>query len=238
MNARHIVSGLVASVTLCVMLGSVATSQAVTILVPGTSNPWLAGMPNGSTASIGDVAPAQSPVLVNGINLTGGSALSFSATGLVSNGPGQTIDNPDGGVVISHLVGVENGIADATAGVNSLMGVFLDNAQPNLTAAPGPLAFSPSVLTIAPGLKQPFFIGDGLTGTGTGAVQRFIIPSGATRFFLGTMDGFEWNNNTGSFDVSVTPATARVPEASDTFTMLLFGVTATLGLKRLLSLPA
>jgi hypothetical protein len=236
MNARRIVSVLVASVALCVMLGSVATLQAITILVPGTSNPWLAGMPNGSTASFGDVAPAQSPVLVTGINLTAGSALDFFATGLVSNGPGQTIDNPDGGVVISHFVGAENGIADATAGVNSLMGVFLDNTQPNLTAAPGPSAFSPSALTIAPGLKQPFFIGDGLTGTGTGAVQSFIIPSGATRFFLGTMDGFEWNNNTGSFDVRVTPATAAVPEASATCTMLLLGVTATLGLKRLLRL--
>ena len=237
MNARAIISGFITAVALCAMLGSVATTQAVTIPVPGTSNPWLAGMPNGSTASFGDVAPAQSPVLVTGITLTAGSALSFSATGLVSNGPGQPIDGPDGGIVISHLIGAENGIADATAGANSLIGVFLNNTQPNLTAAPGPLAFTPSALTITPGLKQPFFIGDGLTGTGSGAVQHFIIPSGATRFFLGTMDGFEWNNNTGSFDVSVTSATAGVPEATATFTMLLLGLTATLGLKRLLRLP-
>jgi hypothetical protein len=237
MNARALVSGLIAAMALCVMLGSVATSEAVTIVVPGTSNPWLAGMPDGSTASFGDVAPAESPVLVTGIGLISGSALRFFATGLVSNGPGQTIDGPDGGVIISHFVGAENGIADATAGVNSLVGVFLDDTQPNLTAAPGPLPFSPSALTIVPGLKQPFFIGDGLTGTGTGAVQRFIIPSGATRFFLGTMDGFEWNNNSGSFDVRVTPVSAGVPEAGATFTMLLLGVTATLSLKRLLCVP-
>jgi hypothetical protein len=237
MNARRMVSALVGAVTLSVLLGSVVTSQAMLIVVPGTSNPWLAGMPNGSTASFGDVAPFQSPVLVSGIDLTSASALRFFATGLVSNGPGQTIDGPDGGVVIPHFVGPENGIADATAGVNSLVGVFLDNAQPNLTAAPAPLTFSPSALTITPGLKQPFFIGDGLTGTGTGAVQRFIIPSGATRLFLGTMDGFEWNNNTGSFDVRVTPAGVGVPEASATFMMLLVGLTATLGLKRLLRHP-
>src|SRR5437867_3772803 len=40
---------------------------AVTISVPGTADLWLAGMPDGSTASFGDSAPGQSPVLVVGI---------------------------------------------------------------------------------------------------------------------------------------------------------------------------
>ncbi|HEY3242752.1 MAG TPA: hypothetical protein VGM03_05305 [Phycisphaerae bacterium] len=48
---------------------------------------------------------------------------------------------------------------------------------------------------VMPGLRQPFFIGDGLTGTGSGAVQQFLVPDGATRLFLGTIDGCEWSNN-------------------------------------------
>jgi hypothetical protein len=28
-------------------------------------------------------------------------------------------------------------------------------------------------------------------------VQQFIIPSGATRLYIGQMDEYEWNNNTG-----------------------------------------
>lgn len=35
-------------------------------------------------------------------------------------------------------------------------------------------------------------------------MQTFVVPSGATRFFLGTSDGFGWFNNTGSFAVTVT----------------------------------
>jgi hypothetical protein len=63
-------------------------------------------------------------------------------------------------------------------------------------------------------LKQPFFIGDGLTGTGTGAVQDFIVPSGATRLFLGTMDAFGWFDNSGQFTVTVNGATQPPPPSS------------------------
>src|ERR1700720_24062 len=43
-----------------------------------------------------------------------------------------------------------------------------------------------------------------LPGTGSGSIQNFIIPTGATRLFLGTMDGYGWYNNIGSFGVTVT----------------------------------
>jgi len=65
---------------------------------------------------------------------------------------------------------------------------------------------------LSPALKQPFFIGDGLTSSG--AVQRVIAPAGATRLFLGTMDNYEWNNNEGSFDVTVSSEVATVLVAS------------------------
>ena len=57
--------------------------------------------------------------------------------------------------------------------------------------------------TLSPQIKQVFFIGDGRTSTG--AVQQIVIPGGATRLFLATMDSTAWNKHSGSFAVSVTP---------------------------------
>ena len=51
-----------------------------------------------------------------------------------------------------------------------------------------------------------FFVGDGQNADGL--VQQFIVPAGATRLYLGTMDGFGWFNNSGAIAVTVT----AVPE--------------------------
>jgi hypothetical protein len=182
-------------------------------------------MPNGSTASFGDVAPAQSPVQVLGLSLISGQTLNFSASGGVSNGPSFFLDGPDGGSFLSHLTGSENGISDIIAPINALIGVFLDNSQPDSTPAPAPLDFSAIGLnfsSLAPQLKQVFFIGDGLTGTNSGAVQNFIVPTNATRLFLGTMDGYGWYNNIGSFDVRVEQVNT-VPEPSTILGLGLLG---------------
>jgi hypothetical protein len=196
--------------------------QAATITVAGTSDPWLAGMPDGSTASFGAVAPTHSPVQVSGLSLIPGQTLNFSASGGVSHNPLTSLNDPDGGSFFSHLSGSENGISDITAPLNSLLGVFLDNSQPDLTLAPGSLNFYSIGLnfsSLAPQVKQVFFIGDGLTGTNSGAVQNFIVPTNATRLFLGTMDIFEWNNNIGSFSVTV----QAVPEPSTIFGLGVLG---------------
>jgi probable HAF family extracellular repeat protein len=182
---------------------------SATITVPGTANPWLAGMPAGSPAVGGDSAPAESPVQVTGIPITPGVGLTFNATGAAGYGDGHN-DPPDGndGYAVAHYYpGAENGIADVTAPANALMGVFLDDSQPSLTAAPDGINFyarpdSRNYLTLSPGLKQPFFIGDGTNTSGT--VQKVVVPAGATRLFLGTMDGYGWFNNTGAFTVIVT----------------------------------
>lgn len=215
-----------------------AFAQSVTKTVPGTADPWLAGMPDGSTASSGDVAPAQSPVLVDGaVNVALGGTLTFVVTGEVSYTPTLLGYTPDGDLALSipHTTGVENGIGNLVAPVSSLIGVFLDATQPSLAGpAPGSLVFSaPSAqayMTLSPALRQPFFIGDGLTGTGTGTRQVINIPAGATRLFLGSMDGVGWYNNAGSFTVTITQAApapvqqVEIPTLSQWGVLLLAGV--------------
>jgi hypothetical protein len=175
-------------------------------------------MPNGSTASSGDVAPAESPVQVLGLSYSAGDFLTFSATGIEGFGPGDPTSGPDGiaSILTPHAAGAQNGVSDITAPANALVGVFLTSTQPSLSVAPGALDFSTAASrdysTLSPPLQQVFFIGDGLTSTS--AVQHINIPNGATRFFLGPMDGFDWNNNVGSYSVTVNEFTpnAAVPE--------------------------
>lgn len=196
--------------------------HAQIIVVPGTSDPWLAGMPDGTTASIVDVAPDQSPVLVLGIPISSGLAYSFTASGGVGNQPSHTLFGPEGnaGHVLAHATGAENGIATLTAPINALIGVFLGPSQPNFGVAPAGLDFSSDssrdYLKLYPLLQQPFFIGDGLTSQGV--AQQVIAPNGATRLYLGTMDGYEWSNNVGAFTVTV----AVVPEPPSAAVFALF----------------
>jgi hypothetical protein len=202
--------------TLSALLSMSATAQVV-VTVPGTSDPYLAGMPNGSTCCSGDTAPAQSPVLVTGIALTPGTTVTFTVSGSVDNAGGTPTLPPDGGGVITTAA--NNGISGATWPINALVGVFLDNNLPTATGAPANLDFSSGAgigfATLSPALKQTFFIGDARTGTGSGATQTFVVPAGATRLYLGTSDGFGWFNNTGAFTVTVSgsPVVAPGPPA-------------------------
>lgn len=140
-----------------------------------------------------------------------GGALSFSASGSVRNGPCCAWRDPDGGEFFTHYVGAEHGISDINAPINALVGVFLaDWSQVGEPVAEA-LDFSSIGLDfgyLAPQIGQVFFIGDGMTADGL--VQQFGIPVGATRLFLGTMDGYTWNDNDGGFWVTA----SAVPEPS------------------------
>jgi hypothetical protein len=119
------------------------------------------------------------------------------------------------------------GIAPASGvRVLGLLGVFLDASTPTPGGQPAGLDFSGglSFATLAPGLKQMFWIGDGLTGTGSGASQIFAAPTGATRLYLATADGFGWYNNTGGYDVTITyDGLAPIPEPQ-TYALMLVGL--------------
>jgi hypothetical protein len=189
----------------------VGAACAETVSVPGKANLWLAGMTNGSTARRGDSAPAESPVLIATTPIEGGAVYTFSASGSANHGAPNPFFPPDGEDLISHYLGAENGVADITAPFVSLLGVFLGPDQPDQTPAPQPLDFrNPTdrdYLGLAPALKQPFFIGDGLTSSG--AVQQVIAPIGATRLFLGVMDQYAWYDNQGAFEVRIMQVASR-----------------------------
>jgi hypothetical protein len=183
----------------------------VSLAVPGTSDPWLAGMPVGTSASccgeVCDSVPAESPQLVIGLCLVQGDAIAFQASGEVVHFPGGDPFPPDGSETLTyHTTGAENGISDILAPKNSLLGVYLDDTQPDTTIAPPLLDFgtqeSRDYATLTPLLKQVFFIGDGMTSGGM--EQLVFVPDGASRLLLGTMDGCGWYNNEGHFDVTVT----------------------------------
>ncbi len=78
----------------------------------------------------------------------------------------------------------------------ALLGVFLEDALP--ASAPRALRFyvrdaseggtRTNFPELSPRIGQMFFIGDGLTGTGSGAIQTFNVPSTATHLYLGYVD--------------------------------------------------
>ncbi len=215
---RSAVLALAAIAALLVGSGAaIAATATYSVTVPGYADPWLAGMPDGSTASFDgsqyDTAPAQSPAELTSLDYTAGGVLTFDVSGSVNFFDAPSSDPPDGNsniINFSHynnypVLAPENGISDVNAPVNSLVGVFLGPGQPDQSSAPSALDFgtpeSRDYSTLSPDLKQVFFIGDGRTSTGQ--VQSINIPSGATRFYLGTMDGVGWWNNSGSFSVQV-----------------------------------
>jgi len=218
---------LFAGATIALALGAMQTAGAATFSVPGTSDPFLSGMPSGSACCSGDSAPSESPVYAGGV--TAGTTLTFtSVTGSVSYGGGTPNDPPDGntGLLVDTpayeggLTTINNIAGYYNAPVDALIGVFLGSGLPTGNPAPGLLNFGSSgpgtivgtdFTTLAPALQQIFFIGDGRTGTGAGSVQTFTVPAGATRLYLGTVDGFGWYNNTGAIDVTVN-GVSSVPE--------------------------
>ena len=190
--------------------------QSMTTTINGNqADPWLAGMPAGSTASYNDTAPNHVPPQLT-IPLVPGSYITFdNASGFVRHGPTQVDDGPDGNAskIRSHgsdapggaTPGAENGIADVVMPIDAILGVFLGPDQPNATSAPNRRDYSTAAARDQASyddieLKQPFFIGDGETSGGT--TQRFKVPTGATRLFLGSMDSYEWGNNMGSFSIT------------------------------------
>jgi hypothetical protein len=175
-------------------------------------------MPNGSTASYDDTAPAESPVAITVIP---GSTLTVSTaiTGTVKHSPtaggasadGDTSeiywhmkDPPTGPVAEGQ--GSQNNIGDIVVPIESLIGVFLASDPPS--AADAPTTYrdyttqasrdNPDFSNLE--VQHPFYIGTGVTSGS--AMESFVVPNNATQFYMGGMDGYEWSNDSGSFSTS------------------------------------
>lgn len=196
-------------------------SSTTTVTIPSTANPYLAGMPAGSTAMYGDTTTNAGALQVTGIPVTPGTWITLtSVSGSTNVLPGYVSSaGPDGltSIPVHHgqnydysinAPGPENGVADAVMYESSFMGMFLDNNRPDATAAPATVVdwTQPSAQNQANytnlAMKQPFFIGDGQTSGGT--VQKFLVPQGATRLYLGIWDGVGYYNNSGSLTATIT----------------------------------
>jgi hypothetical protein len=217
---------------------------ATTVAVSGLADPYLAGQPAGTNCCAGDNAPTESPVLAP-ITLTPGSFLTFSTTGGTSHAPALAISptaDGDTSFTFNLTPSFGTGISGpSNIHLNALAGVFLG---PNVPSGAAPAQLSGTTFsTLSPGLDQIFFIGDGLTGTGTGAVQDFFVPTGATRLFLGILDDGGFFDNRGvitaviSSSASVSPGPSAAPEPSS-WAMMLAGLAAIGGAMRSRRKPA
>lgn len=187
------------------------TLQKDTLIVSGTANIFGAGhatAPDPGGGGGGVLPPKVS------FSVDAGKILIFpSVTGIVDCCSGTQPNGPDGNTRSGTNINSFDGISGI---INNdkrmfLVGVFLDDSEP-LDPAPNRLNFTGAddFTELSPLLNQVFFIGDGLTGTGVGNVQRFIVPAGATRLYLGfeDADNFQgnpgwYNDNTGELAVTL-----------------------------------
>jgi hypothetical protein len=192
----------------------------VTLVVPGNANIFGAGQdtppdPAGGGGGIlppsftldGSVSVVTFPNISGNVILEGGES---------NNAYG------DGGPFTSTNITSTGGISGITALQGGfLVGVFTSDDEPQ---PPGPaiLDFTTgsgaNFTTLSPALNQTFFIGGGRTLDGTGTLQQFNVPAGATHLYLGIADGDALNgppgfysDNSGFFTVTAAIGTPIVP---------------------------
>lgn len=213
--------------TICVfaLVACAGLAHGVDVQVRGQCNIFGAGfaVPPAPGGGGGGVLP----MLVQ----VGGNANGFvwvsSMTGTVSAGSGFPLHGGDGGTSASGTTDVLswNGISGLIHNNRTLFltGVFLGPASASDPAPPRlDVTNANSELEFRPLIAQTFFIGDGRDTSN--ATQRFFIPAGATRLYLGFVDaldfGFPTSNpghyadNWGALNVSLSmvpaPATSLV----------------------------
>jgi PEP-CTERM motif-containing protein len=121
-------------------------------------------------------------------------------------GTGSNQNDPDGvgaAPATSSNTGAGSISGISGPGAGYMVGVFVPTGGPS-GAAPASLNFTSSGIgtsftSLSPLLDQVFYIGDGLTGNGTGTVQQFFVPSGAGTLYLGISDAGFYNGAPGAY---------------------------------------
>jgi len=218
------------------LAGFSSQATASTITIPASANIFAAGESSTTGMDPGGGGPGTLPpslIFAAGSGLT----ITFSSVTGAANccliGAPSTPDGT-GGFFSSTSINAFSGVSGIQApGDMFLVGLFTDGTDYD-GVAPATLNFSvigTNFPSLSPLLWQQFFIGDGLTGNGSGSVQVFNVPTGATTLFLGFADanglagnpGF-YGDNSGFLVATFTlnsPTQAPVPEPA---TLGLFGI--------------
>jgi hypothetical protein len=167
--------------------------------VDGRASPWLAGMPAGSKVTRYDgnphdsVTPTSWPYKMS-LPLTPGAVIYFRGVDGHTGYAGSDSVGAEGdtGWIVSQRA--DNGINTTKGPINSLGGIFLDDRRPSTWSLQPMLDFTTrtqrNFTELRPKVKQVFFIGDGVNDDGV--LQAFVVPEGATRLYLGTIDEKGW----------------------------------------------
>jgi uncharacterized repeat protein (TIGR01451 family) len=200
-----------------VCMFSAGLSAAETLVVRGTAVIFVAGRTNFRPAPPG--APPANYILTRNnppgpyaetlpVSLAAGAGevFEFNATGGVQYDCTcncaffPTDGDPSSYATIDGL----GGISGYHGPIGALLGVFWDASDSADSIAPPTIDFTRAGATSAtnfrPLLGQVFFIGDGLTGTGSGATQKFVAPNGATGLYFGYADALDFSGPPGNYD--------------------------------------
>lgn len=179
-----------------------AMAQGGSVFVDSRSNIFGYGVSTPQPGGGGGGLIAVTVHLTPGI----GRFITFRNTGTAWWNSTAGADGPDGGNFANSTnipaVGPISGYAAPRSG--HLVGLYLEAADPTGLPAPNslfyPFAASLTAPAFSPGLRQVFFIGDGLTGTGSGVTQTFTIPDTATRLVFGVADASNFNGLAGFYN--------------------------------------
>lgn len=202
-----------------------ASTTSTTFSVPGTDVIFLAGRTDITIPPLGESDPSYplqrfafvipdflQETKPKSVAAAAGDIFTFSATGTIDYNLGSSAPNGSDGLFNYAVPGLA-GVSPYNGPFAALVGVFLNDQNPAQTSAPAAIDYSTlgnSFQQLTPQVGQVFFIGDGRTGTGTGNIQQFIAPSGATRLFVGIADGRDdaprpglYEDNDGAFTVTI-----------------------------------
>jgi PEP-CTERM motif len=224
-------------------LGS-ATVQATAVIYAAGSQSSVASAAGGTVP--GGITLPSGATSISFSDVTGSLPCSSSEGCINIEGAAGFLNDPDGtnGPVTGFPAAGTGSLSGLTApGSGYLVGVFVASGGPS-GAAPAALDYtSTNATSYSPLLDQVFFIGDGLTGDGTGTQQTFYAPTGAGALYLGISDICAYDGGPGcysdnvgaytlNYDVATGTTAAPEPSAVGLLGIGLLGVLA-LGFRRM-----